>query len=246
MSKTYFFLLLGLISSLINAQQVYNIPNNLKDSNRSIKDAFTITNQETKNLTLFIDDNKTFNAYVYDKAMNRLDELSSVGLPNRYDEILGYIQKENRTILFLKHRNNKEFGAIVYDFKSNETKEIQFDIKFKNEEFVEVLSKNNKFYIISVEEKSSKINFYEFGGISYNKHTIHLDYNFRIEGNQPQTLHQMLSVSEGLGSNLEIEKIENYEMECRYLWKLQFIFLAGAMKRFPNGHATGEPALCVT
>ena len=121
MSKTYFFLLLGLISSLINAQQVYNIPNNLKDSNRSIKDAFTITNQETKNLTLFIDDNKTFNAYVYDKAMNRLDELSSVGLPNRYDEILGYIQKENRTILFLKHRNNKEFGAIVYDFKSNET-----------------------------------------------------------------------------------------------------------------------------
>lgn len=210
MNKTYIFLLLGLISSLINAQQFYNIPNNLKDSNRSIKDAFTITNQETKNLTLFIDDNKTFNAYVYDKAMDRLDELSSVGLPNRYDEILGYIQKENRTILFLKHRNNKEFGAIVYDFKSNETKEIQFDIKFKNEEFVEVLSKNNKFYIISVDEKSSKINFYEFGGISYNKHTIHLDYNFRIERNQPQTLHQMLSVSEGLGSNLEIEKIENY------------------------------------
>ena len=95
MKKFYFLFVIVLLSFLVKGQQIYNIPNNLKDSNRSIKDVFIISNETTKNLTLFIDDNKTFNAYLYDKDMQRLDELSSEGLPNRYNEIIGYIQKEN-------------------------------------------------------------------------------------------------------------------------------------------------------
>ena len=209
MKKFYFLFVIVLLSFLVRGQQIYNIPNNLKQSNRSVKEAFTITNEETKNLTLFIDDNKTFNAYVYDKDMQRLDELSSEGLPNRYDKILGYIQKKNKTYLFLKHRNNKEFGAIVYDFESKTTKEIQFDLKFEDEYYLEGLSKNNKFYIISIEEKSSILNIYEFGDVSYNKHTVSLDYSFRIERNKPQSLHEMLSISKGLGFVVELETIDN-------------------------------------
>ncbi|MAN26894.1 MULTISPECIES: hypothetical protein [Mesonia] len=212
MKKFYFLFVIVLLSFLVKGQQIYNIPNNLKDSNRSIKDVFIISNETTKNLTLFIDDNKTFNAYLYDKDMQRLDELSSEGLPNRYNEIIGYIQKENQTILFLKHGNNKNFGAIIFNFKTKKSSEIEFDFKLKKGEYIESLSKNGKFYLLSTDKKKSVINCFEFTGIDYKEHQIVLNQDFRIEDNKQKNLYEMLkNLKKSSPDPLEIRKMDtNY------------------------------------
>ncbi|SFB80853.1 hypothetical protein SAMN04487907_101726 [Zunongwangia mangrovi] len=201
-----FFLILCLNSF---SQQYYDLPNNLKDSHRSIKEVFTVTNNDNGNLTIFIDDNTTFNAYIYNEEIELVSALQSDGLPKKYDRIIGYIQNENITTLFLQHKNDREFGAIQFDFNNKQTKEIEFDFKLKKEAYIEALSKDNRLYILTIEKNSSNLNIYTFDGIQKSKNTLELGYKYRIDDIEPKDLHEMLISYGGMSSSIEIEKIDN-------------------------------------
>ncbi|WP_417884778.1 hypothetical protein [Zunongwangia sp.] len=211
MKKHYILALLFVFSSFLNtkAQQYFSIPNDLKESHRSVKDAFTITNPNTKTLSVFIDDNKTINAYIYNENSERIDSLVSDGLPKKYSEIIGYIQKEQKTILYLKHRNGKQFGSILFDFKNRKTKEIEFDFKLRGEQYVESLSKNNKLYLITTPKKRSVLKLYEFEGLYPKKHLIPIDYTFRIADNEKLNLYGMLkNLKKSSPDPIELRKID--------------------------------------
>lgn len=212
MKKEYITTFLFLCGLLFNtqAQQYYNIPNDLKDSHRSVKDAFTVTNPETKNLSLFIDDSKTLNAYIYNENLERIDSLISDGLPKKYTEIIGYVQKAEKTILYLKNRNAKKIGAIIFDFKNRKTKEIELNFKLRGEQYVESLSRNNKFYLITTVKKKSVLKFYEFNGIHSTKHLLNIDYKFRIADNEMLNLYEMLkNLKISSPDPIELRKIDN-------------------------------------
>ena len=166
MKKFYTLSILIYFSFNVQGQNRYfDLPNELKDNKRSIEEIFTITNDENGNLTLFIDDNKTFNAYIYNKEVKQVKQLKSDGLPNKYDNIIGYVQNGEVTTLFLQHRNKRKYGAIQFDFSTRQTKEIEFDFKLKKEAYIEALSKDNKLYLLTLEKNSSNLNIYTFNDL---------------------------------------------------------------------------------
>ena len=187
----------------------FDLPNELKDNNRSIEEVFTITNDENGNLTLFIDDNKSFNAYIYNKEVKQVNQLKSDGLPNKYDNIIGYVQNGEVTTLFLQHRNKRKYGAIQFDFSTRQTKEIEFDFKLKKEAYIEALSKDNKLYLLTLEKNSSNLNIYTFNGLKQSKNKINLDFEYRIKDIHSKDLHEMLLSPNGMSSSIEVEKIDN-------------------------------------
>ncbi len=188
------------------------VDNDKKQGYRFVKDAFSVVDKNTQNLAVFIDDNKTMNGYLYSKELKRIGSIASDGLPNRYDEIIGHTIKGKEITLFLKSSNNKKFGSILFDFENSKTKETKFDFKLRKENFVQTYSKDERFYLITSQKRTSDIHVYTFeNGKKVSKKTLSFaDKNIINSGSKEATLHDLMNTSVGIGSNIKVIKIDEH------------------------------------
>ncbi len=204
-------LIFALLSNNFYAQEKFvDIPNSLKQGIRSVKDAFSVVNEDGKTFAVFIDDNKTLNGYLYNYDLTPIASYASEGLPNRYDEIIGQTIEGNQMKLFLKSSNNKKFGSILFDFDNSTSVETQFDFKLRNDRFLQSYSKDGEFYIFTVDKRSSILNTYVFNHSGeYSKESFDLsDRPFRDDRNVPCTLDDLIVENAGFNKIVTLAKID--------------------------------------
>ncbi len=196
--------------SALAQEQFLTIPNDLKTGRRNVKDSFFVENKNDGTFTLFLDDNKTLNGYMFDKNMKPIGSYASNGLPNSYNEIIGYTVSNNEIRLFLKNQYNSKFGSVLFNFDISKSIETELNVSLKKEEFIQSYSKDDKFFILSVERNTSILHLYVFQhNGSFSKKTFDLsNKQFLTTNNAEITLFQLLAVNDGLIGEIEVSKID--------------------------------------
>jgi len=177
MKKITISLLLLFISlSLVSQETILRIENKFKEKQTfsSYDDVLPIYNNSNNNLALlFIDRRKIYN-YLLDGNLKKIDSISTEKRPRKYKNALGSsISNANDYRIFLTNNSKKKFAAINFSFKDRTTTISELGLNFTdtNEHFVQSISHQNKFYLITIQEYSNNLRIYSFDDNS--KFTVH-------------------------------------------------------------------------
>lgn len=158
---TYVLLLL-FTNAFYSQTELFRIPNSLKEGSKQVKDAFTIVDENSGDLYLFLDDNNTFNLYHYNNKLELINTLSSPGLPNSYSNIIGHTIGANGVRLFLTNKYYSKFGSVLFDFEKSGTLETEYPLELKKDIPLTAHSYLDSFTLISLIKNSSSIVLYQF------------------------------------------------------------------------------------
>lgn len=203
-------LILVLFFSKALAQEAFiDIPNTLKTGKKKTEGVFTLVNHDESKFAVFMDDTNGLNGYLYDATGTEISKYNSEGLPDKYDAIVGYTMDGNVIRLFVKNKNNRTFGSILYDFDNNLSDEKEFDLKLKNERYLQSFSKDGKFYFITIKEKSSTFHIYSFSHDgNFKKKEISLENKtFRNKHNTPTSLYEVMAEKTTPADDFEVVMI---------------------------------------
>lgn len=194
--KYFSALLLIFIFTKGFAQEAYvDIPNSLKTGKKKTQGVFTLVNDKDGTFAVFMDDDNGLNGYLYTSEGTEISKFNSKGLPSKYNAIVGYTVDANVIRLFLKNKNNRTFGSIMFNFDTGTTSENEFDIKLKNERYVQSFRKDEKFYIVTIKEKSSTFHFYRFmhdGNFKKSEYSLE-NKTFRNKHNRQVSLYELMT-----------------------------------------------------
>lgn len=188
MIKIKFFFLFFILVSLLGFSQneVLELPINYKSTFYDHKESLAISNEDTGDLVLFIEDEKSCKLLMLNKDLIFSSQLEIGILPRTFNSFIGYqINNNSNYTLFFTHKNKKKFGVINFDFDSNTSELIELDFKLHRESYVEGITHKNKFYLMSVTKSSSDVHFYMFDAIGNiaNKKTVDFSFLNKIETN---------------------------------------------------------------
>jgi len=207
--RIFYILLLCSISA--SAQHKFlEIPNDLKQGQRFVQDAFAVVNETEHTFAIFIDDNKTLNGYLYNQNLEQLAKYASDGLPNRYNQIIGQTIRGNQIRLYLTNATYKKFGTILFDFDTGKSIETEFDFKLKKDRFLQSHSYDDHFYILTVDKRASVLNVYDFDhkGEFKTKSFDFTDKPIRNYENRATTLYRLFTEHNGFESIINVVKID--------------------------------------
>jgi len=150
---------------LLHAQEkVLEIQNDLKKSSKKIQSAFSVVDDKTGNFAMFLNETQKTYGFLYSPEKELINKFASEGLPKRYNDVIGHVVDGKRIRLFLKDRQNKTFGSILFDFEEGTTEERLYNFELRNEVYVEGYSLENAFYLITVTKESNTLGLYVFEG----------------------------------------------------------------------------------
>ena len=205
-------LLLSLVflsSSIVYSQDIFiSINDDLKTNTKKPEQSFLVVNKQDNSVAVFIDDNKTVNAYLYDELKRPIGKLTTEGLPNKYNAVIGHTINGKSIRLFLNSSNGKKFGSILFDFESGRTLVTEHDFKLKKEIFLETFSREDHLYAFTVSKVDNSIMVYDF---DHNGNTSSsqkfMTSLFKDKMRRPRNLYGALNISAGL-KTVPISKIE--------------------------------------
>lgn len=210
MKKKLFLLSLSfLVGSVVYSQDLFiSIDDDLKTNSRKPEQSFLVVNKKDNSVAVFIDDNKTMNAYLYNELKQPLGKLSTDGLPKKYNAVIGHTIKDKSIRLFLRSSNGKRFGSILFDFESGRTLATEYDFKLKKEMFLETFSREDHLYVFTVSKVDNSLVVYDFdhnGNSSSSQKFI--TSLFKDKMRKPRILYGALNISTGL-KTVPISKLE--------------------------------------
>ena len=178
---TLSILLIFIINSLLAQETVFNIKNSFSNS-LTFEDVLPIVNKENNDISLlFIDRRRIYN-YLIDSDFKVKDSLKTDKRPRKYKIALGSSVSNNDYRVYLSNSTKNKFATINFSFETKKTTVKELDISFDkySEYFVQSMSVNNRFYILSLIYNSSILNIYSFDdNAKYTKHSIDLsEYEF--------------------------------------------------------------------
>lgn len=145
---------------LLGQEEIGSFILDLKQNNSEIKDVFPVVNDKTGDYVLFVSDAKNAYAYKFNNKFELIGKIKSERKQREFSSFFGYsISNTGDYHLFMREKNNEiNFLRITFSFESNTTKLTKFSLNNYSggtkENFVKAFSHNNKFYIISVANKS--------------------------------------------------------------------------------------------
>ncbi len=149
----HLFRLFILISLPLFAQKQVVQLENIEYSN-FIKDetAFSLSNSETDELALVIPDKRSVTAYLFDENFERTDSITAESLRIKFKDIIGYrVTNKHYTTLF-STENKQFFGVVDFDFETGKTVTEQLDIDLKNEQLLETVTYDNRFFLLTLDD----------------------------------------------------------------------------------------------
>jgi len=193
-STLFYLLIIPAFISHVFAQEVLfekQLPTDFK-----VKSTYQITNLSDYEMSLFFADNKKMLATLVNSNLEEVGSFEASTFPKEYNIPFGAQKKGNNLFIFyLTNRSKDEFGVVEVDFNSNSTKSEPLDLKFKKETFLQAFDHNGKVHILSIQDKSSILNFYVFddqGG--YSKKTLDLTHEkFRYWDNSLVDIYTLMS-----------------------------------------------------
>ncbi|TWO33893.1 hypothetical protein E1J38_003720 [Seonamhaeicola sediminis] len=125
-------------------------------------EVINLVDEENGNVAIFFKYSNTIRAYLYDKDKKLINKLLVDKLPRFSVNYLGCSNFNSVYTLFFKNIGSTKFSSLTIDFKNstfNSTKDI--GLFFKKETYVESFEDNNRVYILTSIDKTSKLNLYE-------------------------------------------------------------------------------------
>jgi len=156
----YYFSLIVIISFWvkgISQEEIITIT-----SNSEINQSFNVVDSETGNIAFFLEENKLVKGFLYDKDFKLLAKVYSEDLKDKYKSFIGFQIKGNIISLFMNTKNNRSYGVLTFNFENETSVVTEIDFKLKGEEYIESISTNNSFYLISRPKNKNQFNIYTF------------------------------------------------------------------------------------
>ncbi|MEC8832160.1 MAG: hypothetical protein VX772_07355, partial [Bacteroidota bacterium] len=177
--------------------------------------AFSVVDDETGNFAVFLDDDNMMYGFLYSPSLQLIRRFASEGLPKKYNQIIGYSILGQKIRLFLKDKNDKTFGSVLFDFENGSTHETLYDFKLKQEFYVEGYSNGSKFHLITMPKDSNIFQVYVFEeGKEQIKSTIDLSNESFVDNQaEPQSLNTIMSTggniyTTGSQYRFQVDKID--------------------------------------
>jgi len=127
----------------------------LKKNSSEIKDVIPIVNKENNNTAIFLADAKNVYGYLLDANFKVVTKLASEDKRRKYKVLLGYsITNSNDYNVILTDKKEEDFLFISFSFHNQITNTKEFKLHTKEEKLIQTVSVNNKFYLISINDKN--------------------------------------------------------------------------------------------
>lgn len=207
MFKKSIVLALFLITSVSFSQEATNsFPLELKGN----RDVFQIVNEVNKNVAFFVSDRKEVNAFLLNEKMQITDSIKTERPERKYTDIAGYINSDKNIRLYWTSEDHKEIYTQLYDIKNHTVVNQEYEVKLKNEKFIQNFSENNLFYIVTIIKESNILKFYVFDleGKMIEKTLDFSDFRFLDKDNHKSTLYGILrEFIKPLNASISLQKI---------------------------------------
>jgi hypothetical protein len=162
--KKHFITALLLLSTLgIYAQEILMETDiSLMSGRNFLRESIPIVNEKDKQLALFIFDNKGVNALLIDDSCKIIDSCYTLRPKRKYSELLGSSVMNGNYNLFFSNGKKTKFLVQTVNFETNKRSLKPIDLILTGEEYLESVSDNNNFYLITIKPYSSILKFYVF------------------------------------------------------------------------------------
>lgn len=199
MIRGILFLLIFWNLSAVAQTTLLKIPNDLSKKGYSVENAYAVVDDENDTFATFLINENSINAYLYSQNFEPISKFASKNLPEGYDEIIGKTIKDGQIRLFFKEYYNKKFGAVLFDFERGQSLQTEFGFKLSDEIYLHSHSYQDKFYILTVNKRSSILNVYTFHHTGkFEKKSFDFTENeFVNRKNKPKTLFHLLTEQGG-------------------------------------------------
>ena len=197
----------------IAQKEVFKIKNTDFSSSFKNKSSYSFSNHETGELSILIGEHKILYAYLLDSDFNKKEELKVESLKKSFNNFIGYTVKDKNYRLVFTNKSNKKFAVINYDFNTQSSKTFEIDLLIKKEDYIESLSLNNRFFLLTIIKQNNELILRELIGEAFVKTVIPFEnnislYNLLLQKNDPDD-DQKLKSSFLKGDIIQITKIDN-------------------------------------
>lgn len=124
------------------------------------KDVFQITDENTKNVTLFLGDSENVNAFLLNEKLEIIDSLKTKREETSYNTIIGYAKKDNQIKIIWSNPYNKKLYALNFDFVTKKSEGKIIDLPFEKERIVQKFHYDNKLYVVTSVKNTNELKFY--------------------------------------------------------------------------------------
>lgn len=200
------FFLAFLFFLTMNAQEVLSSID--FDPERNDSEAITVIDNEDL-VNLFITNTKEIKRLKFKKDYQLMYESTYEAPRSRFSELSGYaVQNDGTVDFYYSNSNNNKFCLASLKENSNEAEIHEFDFKLKDETYLQGISHQKKFYILTIDDKSV-LKLYEFDGIAFKTHDIlmgKLKFDNAVDGSR-QYPRDVLTSSSGFSrrsSNVDL------------------------------------------
>lgn len=168
-----FLLILSFITSALAQKQVAKLDLNYKARSYGSKESLSISNPNTGELVILIEDKNKTSVYLLDSEMNIKNTLTTDRLESTFRSFIGYqINDDNSYGIVFSDSYKKKFGVVSFNFNNNKIFQKNLIFKFNKEKYVEGITQNGVFYLMTVNKKTDDVNFYALNNNTFKKHTV--------------------------------------------------------------------------
>ena len=186
-------------------KEVLLVKNELKTSYLKLEQSFVISDEITNNLSVTLKDKEHLYSYLYNEELEKISEIKSKTLANKYKLFLGNSVSNLTYNAYFSNTKKTKFGVYNFNFEDQTCKLDEITLKFVNEKFLQSVSFNNSFYVVTIVNKKSILKIYEFKNSTYKIHRVDLSKERFL--NRKNTV---VPLYNALQENLEfnLEKVE--------------------------------------
>lgn len=124
-------------------------------------DAQVIKNELNGENDLFIFGKKVIHGFhISDSTLNKFFEVPKI--KGKYKTLLGHSINQDVHHLYYANKKINQFAVKSINVASQSISEVEVDLMWNKEKFLNAFSHNNKFYILTVVKYSSKLKLYDF------------------------------------------------------------------------------------
>ena len=137
-------------------------------------ESFQIVEEDTKYVTFFFSNKKTIKSIRFNSNFEIIDSLSVAKNDKELEDIIGYSITDNVYHTFWSTSKGEEFISQSFDFKEKKVSSKKHILSLGKEKIIKKITIKNVFYIVTLSENSSILNFHFFNGNQFDKKSVNL------------------------------------------------------------------------
>lgn len=177
--RLLFFVFSLCVIEIFAQKEVAELTIDYKSAFYDNKESLAISNKKTGELLLFVEDTDKTKVVLLNKEFQILSQIETEALPSTFKTFIGHQINANGTYsIYFTNNSNKKYGILNLDLKQNKANINTLDFKLDKEAYVESVTFNDTFYLISVSRNETDVHFYTFNENGENTDKKSLSFDF--------------------------------------------------------------------